>query len=65
MAFLKTHFFARPLKENCVPAPKKTENEAEKMEMSAAGEEMEVSELQTTFSYTTICSALSDFISGG
>jgi len=33
----------RPLKENSVPAPKKTENEEiEKMEMSAVGEDMEV-----------------------
>jgi len=33
----------RPLKENSVPAPKKTENEVpEQMEMSAVGEDMEV-----------------------
>jgi len=33
----------RPLKENSIPAPKKTENEEiEKMEMSAVGEDMEV-----------------------
>jgi len=38
----------RPLKENCVPAPKKLENEAtEQMEMSAVGEDMEVVEINS------------------
>ena len=37
------HITTRPLKEISVAAPKKTENEAtEQMDMSAAGEDMEV-----------------------
>ena len=39
---LLIHHFRRVLKENLVPAPKKIENEAEKMDMSVAAEEMEV-----------------------
>ena len=40
--FFSFHRFRRVPKENLVPAPKKIENEAEKMDMSVAAEEMEV-----------------------
>jgi len=40
-----SNLISRPQKENNAPAPKKTENEAERMEMSAVGDEMEVVEV--------------------
>ena len=45
-SFFSFRHFRRVLKENLVPAPKKIENEAEKMDMSVAAEEMEVINVQ-------------------
>ena len=48
----------RPQKENNAPAPKKTENEAERMEMSAVGDEMEVELSADTLDYVIFNSRL-------